>query len=139
MTSNHEVRCAECDLVLDEPSDRPKDGRSPCPDCGSTARRVSITLDVTATGDQSAPKFQQRAVGRAEEIETALPIAARVEEAEAVLPLVARRLEWLEPTGPEGSYTLMVYGEDEELLGMTEDPSWRKALYGLRHKLGPDA
>ena len=126
---SREIRCAGCETLLDEANRE----REPCPECGSTARRVSITLhdtvdvaseDTSFTINQTLPRLHQRMVGH-------------VEEAQAVLPSVVRRLEWLQPTDPGGSYTLMVYGSNDELLGMTEDASWRKALWGLREKLAP--
>jgi hypothetical protein len=47
------VKCASCDLILDEPSDLPAENRQPCPRCGSTARafhaRATATIRVEAS------------------------------------------------------------------------------------------
>lgn len=43
-----QVRCGNCNQVLDEPADLPVSERVPCPTCGSTKRTFSAHISVTA-------------------------------------------------------------------------------------------
>ena len=56
MTSVH---CAQCDTLLEERPNTPPDERSPCPNCGSTARRNKVQLK-----EQLTPHDQLRYKGR---------------------------------------------------------------------------
>ncbi len=68
--------CGECGLVLDGPSNHPIDDRTPCPDCGSTTRKVRVLLksSITATSTVEARLSQVVPVKPARENETAMPI-----------------------------------------------------------------
>lgn len=139
----HQVWCAGCESLLDEPTDLAVESRAPCVTCGSTARKVSVTLHATVGEASASGSGTVTAVGHptgsglSGRSETRSRAEGRLTVAVEVLPLVARRLDWTEPTEPGGSYTLRVYDEADHLIGMTEDPSWRKALYALRAALGP--
>ncbi len=110
----HQVWCAGCESLLDEPTNIPVERRAPCVTCGSTARKVSVTLHarvgetsasgsgtVTAVGDPTGCGLSGRS-------STQTRAEGRLTVAVEVLPLVGRRLDWTEPTEPGGSYTLRV-------------------------------
>lgn len=42
------MKCQDCGEVLEEPSDLPLEGRSPCPKCGSESRHFEVTISETA-------------------------------------------------------------------------------------------
>jgi hypothetical protein len=42
------VKCQQCRKVLGEPSDTPLQRRTPCPECGSIARRVEKEITSTS-------------------------------------------------------------------------------------------
>ena len=44
------VKCQRCEKVLGQPAGTPVAERTPCPDCGSTARHVEQGVHATSTG-----------------------------------------------------------------------------------------
>jgi predicted nucleic acid-binding Zn-ribbon protein len=59
------VKCNQCGKVLDEPSGTPLHGRTPCPDCGSTARRAEKEIaDASTTQSSIRGKGRDRPPGQ---------------------------------------------------------------------------
>lgn len=43
------IACTECGAPLDEPPSLPTDQRKPCPNCGSMARTINVSVHETVT------------------------------------------------------------------------------------------
>jgi hypothetical protein len=136
-----------CRTVLDESESTPKGARSPCPNCGSIDRFVSA--EVVAKPAEAQAEGGLHRVHASDTIDIQPVEAAKVEsvgkvyparliqEQIAVLLPIRYRVEWLEPTNPDGSYTVSIYDDNDNLIDMAESTNPEDAILAVAERLLP--
>lgn len=141
-----EVFCAKCDTELGEVSAAETDANSPCPDCGSLARRVNVPIRPATEKEQANPVVVRASPAtisvRASE---AMPVEGKGHMTEAddtmsgkgvvTVPSTVRKLVRMDPMDEDGSYTVMAYDEDDNLIEIVEQPTLDDALLTMSDRL----
>jgi hypothetical protein len=148
-----QVSCGECGYPLGEKGRLPLTERGSCPQCGGTARAFSIQ-PATEKGTAMPLGVAKRvSITPAQEKDTAVTLRIHdahhvqvageptIEEIEKVATVSerVRRVLWMEPTDINGSYTAMVYDENDELIAAAEKPTADEALAAILLALMPEA
>ena len=135
----NQVYCAQCGNELQERTDLPEADRKPCGNCGSTARRMAVDVfDHLGSGDSLGDAAGTVHEGQASLVaESYFSASGDVERALEVIASRSFRLEWMEPTDADGSYTAMVYHQSGELIDMAEAQTADDALLAVAERLVP--
>jgi hypothetical protein len=132
------VSCINGHVIEGERPDTLPEERRPCPECGTTGRAIAISvndrLSIGVEEGSSPHTIEPESIQSEERVYP--PVVELVERVAVLLP-VTYRVEWIEPTGPEGSYTLSVYGPEDELLDMAESRDPEDAILAVAERLDP--
>lgn len=131
--SNWSMQCINGHGIEGEAPDTAIEDRRPCPECGTTARAISVSVgEAIETKD---------AVVRPKTIEVQTqfyPPSVRDDLLDRVAALhLDITLRWYEPSGPGGSWTFHAIDADSETIAMAENPEWQDAALAILDQLEP--
>ena len=124
---NWTMRCVNGHELEGETPDTRVEDRRPCPECGTTARAISMSvtaaIGTVASPSPPAPSPPPSSLG---------DLADRV--AAFYTDITVRCYE---PSGPGGSWIIQAFDSDSETIAMAEHLEWEEAALSILEQLNP--